>query len=168
MSKNILIALIMLVTVSIVGCSSQDYFAKNNTGPNAKSHAVGRFGRVSKIIASSSHDLRKQRIVYFGFDKANVNASDLAVINAHARFLKLHPATRITLEGHTDERGSPEYNIGLGERRGKAIANLLKAKGVQSAQIHLVSYGKEKPAVLGHTENAYSKNRRVEIRYENS
>jgi len=171
MNKNLLTALLALLTLGLTACATDvtnDYLAKKKSNQGSQSYAYGKTGQVSQTAAKTNRELRQQRVVYFGFDKTQVNAADLAVINAHAQFLKTHPQQRIVLEGHTDERGSSEYNIGLGERRDKAIANLLKAKGVRPGQIRLVSFGKEKPAVLGHTESAFSKNRRVEIRYEQS
>ena len=89
----------------------------------------------------------------------------LDVVRAHGEYLKNNPATRANLEGHTDERGSREYNIALGQRRSDAVMNLLIAQGVQPSQLSSVSFGEEKPAVYGSGEDAWSKNRRVEIRY---
>jgi peptidoglycan-associated lipoprotein len=87
------------------------------------------------------------------------------VVAAHAKFLAAHPAARVRLEGHTDERGSREYNIGLGDRRAQSVRRALLLQGASDAQISTVSYGEERPAVLGHDEAAWAKNRRVEIVY---
>ncbi|MGQ7179132.1 peptidoglycan-associated lipoprotein Pal, partial [Escherichia coli] len=84
---------------------------------------------------------------------------------AHANFLRSNPSYKVTVEGHADERGTPEYNISLGERRANAVKMYLQGKGVSADQISIVSYGKEKPAVLGHDEAAYSKNRRAVLVY---
>ncbi len=89
------------------------------------------------------------------------------VIAAHGRFLAGNATVRVRLEGHTDERGSREYNIGLGERRAQTVKRALMLQGVQEAQIATVSYGEERPAAAGSDENAWSKNRRVEIVYIN-
>ena len=83
----------------------------------------------------------------------------------HAKYLGAHPATRVRLEGHTDERGSREYNIGLGERRAQSVRRALLLQGATDTQISTVSYGEERPAAPGHDEAAWAKNRRVEIVY---
>ncbi len=87
------------------------------------------------------------------------------MLDAHAAFLRNNPSYKVTVEGHADERGTPEYNIALGERRANAAKMYLQGKGVNGEQISIVSYGKEKPAVLGHTEADYAKNRRAVIVY---
>lgn len=104
--------------------------------------------------------------VYFIYDSSEVQPDFIPVINAHAKYLVAHPSQRLTLEGHADERGSPEYNIALGDQRAKAVAELMKAQGVSDSQLQLVSYGEEKPAVMGSDESAYERNRRVEISYQ--
>ena len=109
--------------------------------------------------------LLARRTIYFAFDSAQVRSEDIPVIQAHARYLAANPQARVTLEGHTDERGSREYNIALGEARAKAVARLLELNGVSSDRIRIVSYGEEKPVALGHDESAWQKNRRVEIVY---
>jgi len=86
-------------------------------------------------------------------------------VASHAKFLAGHSGTRVRLEGHTDERGSREYNIGLGERRAQAVRRALLLQGASDAQISTVSYGEERPAVSGHDETSWAKNRRVEIVY---
>jgi len=87
------------------------------------------------------------------------------VVGAHAKYLASHGSARVRLEGHTDERGSREYNIGLGERRAQAVRRALLLQGASEGQISTVSYGEERPAVPGHDEAAWAKNRRVEIVY---
>ncbi len=104
--------------------------------------------------------------IYFVYDSSEVQPDFIPVINAHAKYLVDHPAQRLTLEGHADERGSPEYNIALGDQRAKAVAGMLKAQGVNDGQLQLVSYGEEKPAVMGSDESAWERNRRVELSYQ--
>jgi peptidoglycan-associated lipoprotein len=106
-----------------------------------------------------------KRVVYFQYDSSEVAPEYISVINAHANFLASNPGKTVTLEGNADERGSPEYNIALGEQRAKAVAKLMKLQGVADSQMQLVSYGEEKPAVSGHDESAYQQNRRVELSY---
>lgn len=107
----------------------------------------------------------QSQVIYFEYDSSVVAPAYLEVVRAHGEYLKNNPATRANLEGHTDERGSREYNIALGQRRSDAVMNLLIAQGVQPSQLSSVSFGEEKPAVYGSGEDAWSKNRRVEIRY---
>lgn len=106
-----------------------------------------------------------QRVVYFDFDRSEVKPEFMAVVQAHAQYLSRNPNARVTLEGHTDERGSREYNIGLGNRRAQAVRRLLMFHGVADRQIATVSYGEEKPVARGQNEEAWARNRRVEIIY---
>ena len=107
-----------------------------------------------------------KRTIYFQYDSSQVQQDFIPVISAHATYLLKHPNYKLVLEGHTDERGSPEYNIALGEQRAKAVALLMEAQGVPASQLRIVSYGEEKPAVEGHDEAAWQLNRRVELVYE--
>jgi peptidoglycan-associated lipoprotein len=106
-----------------------------------------------------------RRVIYFEFDSSEVKAEDRDTLAAHGAYLAAHPAARVTLEGHADERGSREYNIGLGDRRAQSVRRLLVFQGAASDQIETVSYGEERPATIGHDEEAWSLNRRVEIVY---
>jgi peptidoglycan-associated lipoprotein len=107
-----------------------------------------------------------QRIIYFDFDNAEIRPEFRDVITAHAQNLARNPTTmKVRLEGHTDERGSREYNIGLGERRAQSVRRALMLQGVGDAQLVTVSYGEERPAVPGSDEAAWAKNRRVELVY---
>jgi peptidoglycan-associated lipoprotein len=106
-----------------------------------------------------------QRTVYFEFDSNKVSAEDRSVIEAHAGWLQRHPGASITLEGHADERGTREYNIGLAERRVVSVRQLMALLGASGGQIKTISYGEERAAVEGHDESAWRFNRRVEIIY---
>lgn len=107
--------------------------------------------------------IRQKNVVYFEYDSAEIGQAYLPVVSAHAQYLVKYPTARLRLEGHTDERGSREYNIGLGERRAQTVRRALLAQGVAEAQISTVSYGEERPAVDGSDEDAYAQNRRVEL-----
>ena len=96
-------------------------------------------------------ELRREHVIYFDFDRSEVQPEFLEIIQAHGNYLLENPNVRILIEGHTDERGTPEYNIALGERRAKAVAKYLQSMGVQPSQISIVSYGEEKPLDLSHT-----------------
>jgi peptidoglycan-associated lipoprotein len=106
-----------------------------------------------------------KRIIYFDFDSSEIKGEGPAVVAAHARYLAGNPTVRVRLEGHTDERGSREYNIGLGERRAQAVRRALLLQGATETQLSTVSYGAERPAAAGSNEAAWSQNRRVEIVY---
>jgi peptidoglycan-associated lipoprotein len=104
-------------------------------------------------------------IIYFDYDRAEIKPEFVAIVAAHAKYLNSASTNKVRLEGHSDERGSREYNIGLGERRAQAVRRALMLQGVTEAQITTVSYGEERPAVQGSDESAYAKNRRVELVY---
>jgi len=104
-------------------------------------------------------------VFYFDFDKSTVQADGMADLEGHARYLSANPNANVRLEGHADERGTREYNMALGERRALAVARFLQVNGVSPSQIETISYGEEKPAVLGHDRSAWAQNRRVELKY---
>ncbi|MFD1894429.1 peptidoglycan-associated lipoprotein Pal [Ottowia beijingensis] len=105
------------------------------------------------------------RVIYFDFDSFTVKPEYQGLVDQHARFLQGNRGRSVAVEGHTDERGSREYNLALGQKRAEAVRRALTLVGATDAQIEAVSFGEEKPAVSGSSEDAYSQNRRVEIRY---
>jgi peptidoglycan-associated lipoprotein len=107
--------------------------------------------------------IQQKNVVYFDYDSSEIRSEYVPLVAAHAQYLVKYPTARVRLEGHTDERGSREYNIGLGERRAQTVRRALLAQGVAEAQITTVSYGEERPAVEGSDEAAYGQNRRVEL-----
>lgn len=108
-------------------------------------------------------DLKERSVIYFEYDSSEIRSEFVAVVAAHASYLVKYPTARVRLEGHTDERGSREYNIGLGERRAQTVRRALLAQGVAESQLTTVSYGEERPAAAGADEAAYAQNRRVEL-----
>ena len=106
------------------------------------------------------------KVIYFDYDSYIVKPEFQAVIEGHAQFLKSSQRARVSIEGHTDERGSREYNLALGQKRADAVRQSLTLLGVSAAQIESVSFGEEKPAVAGSDEAAYAKNRRAEFFYK--
>lgn len=107
-----------------------------------------------------------ERVIYFDYDQAELRPEYLDIVAQHGRFLAENPNGRVRLEGHTDERGTREYNIALGEARAKTIARMLQLQGVNAAQLRTVSYGEELPVDDAHNNDAWAKNRRVNIIYE--
>jgi len=135
-----------------------------NSGMNSGMNGGGNMSS-DEQARLQMQELQKNNIVYFGLDKYDIQSDFAQMLDAHATFLRNNPSYKVTVEGHADERGTPEYNIALGERRATAVKMYLQGKGVSADQISIVSYGKEKPAVLGHDEAAYAKNRRAVLVY---
>jgi peptidoglycan-associated lipoprotein len=106
------------------------------------------------------------RIIYFEYDSAKLSSESIAILETHGNFLATNGEVTVRLEGHTDERGSREYNIALGDRRAQSVRRVLLFQGASSDQVETVSYGEEEPAVAGHDEAAWGKNRRVELIYK--
>ena len=119
----------------------------------------------ARAAADAAAMATKERTVYFDFDSYVIRAEARPVIEAHARRLRADAKLRVALEGHTDERGGREYNLGLGQKRADAVRKALSLLGVADTQMEAVSFGKEKPAVPGTSEAAMQENRRVEINY---
>jgi peptidoglycan-associated lipoprotein len=107
----------------------------------------------------------RQRVVSFDYDQDALRPEFQAAMACHAKYLRDRPSSRMTLEGNADERGSREYNLGLGERRGNAVSSALQANGGSGSQITVVSYGEERPTCTASSEDCWAKNRRVEIVY---
>ena len=164
--KGLLLALPVL---AVAACSSNKSANNDQSGMGAGA-GTGMENGSSNLSSEEQarlqmQELQKNNIVYFDLDKYDIRSDFAAMLDAHANFLRSNPSYKVTVEGHADERGTPEYNIALGERRANAVKMYLQGKGVSADQISIVSYGKEKPAVLGHDEAAYAKNRRAVLVY---
>jgi len=163
-------SLALVAAALVVGCSSG---VKLNEAPVSDQGAASTNGSQSAVApvdlnatqGTAQGPVGVARIIYFDFDSYTVKPEFQSVLDAHARFLKSHTATRVTLEGNTDERGGREYNLTLGQKRADAVRRALGLLGVPESQMEAVSFGKEKPAVQGSSEDAYAKNRRVELTY---
>lgn len=122
---------------------------------------------IDSAMSPDQRDIEELRaagmVIYFDYDRADIRPEYVPIVTAHAKFLNANAVRKLRLEGHSDERGSREYNIGLGERRAQAVRRALMLQGVSETQLTTVSYGEERPAVQGSDETAYSKNRRVEM-----
>lgn len=155
--------MLALPLVAVAACSSNKNDDQTDTSNNVP--VIEQGPTAEELARQQLEQLKQTNIVYFGFDKYDVTSEYAQLLDAHAAFLRANPSVRITIEGHADERGTPEYNIALGERRANAVKMYLQGKGVSADQLSIVSYGKEKPAVLGHDEAAYAKNRRAVLVY---
>ncbi|MFQ3251323.1 MAG: peptidoglycan-associated lipoprotein [Glaciecola sp.] len=122
--------------------------------------------RLKDLKEEEKSKLMNQNVVYFDFDRASIKSDFHSVLDMHAAFLVKNPGQSIVIEGHTDNRGTPEYNIALGERRAKSVETYLMNAGVSSSQVSVVSYGEEKPAVQGGSEYAFAQNRRGVVVYQ--
>lgn len=130
------------------------------------SSALTEEERMAAQQQAEQEALREITTFYFDFDTAEIRPEARDALVAHARFLASNPGQNVRLEGHADERGTKEYNLALGERRANAVQRFLIVNGASRGQIETVSYGEEKPAVMGSTESAWAQNRRVELVFE--
>ena len=135
------------------------------TQDNVQTSAMTRAQEIEEQKRQELERLRSEHIVYFDFDKSSINSEFSAILDAHAKFLSENSNISVLIEGHADERGTPEYNIALGERRAKAVVTYLENMGVLPSQLSVVSYGEEKPMVKDRTEAAFAKNRRAVLVY---
>ncbi|WP_394176711.1 peptidoglycan-associated lipoprotein Pal [Thalassotalea litorea] len=131
----------------------------------AEAAAAAEAARLEAVKEEQKQKLLADNTIYFDFDTSKLSSDVTATLDAHAEFLANNSNSKVVIEGHADERGTPEYNIALGERRAQAVQKYLENAGVSSSQIETVSYGEEKPAVNSRTESAFAKNRRAVLVY---
>ncbi|MDQ0080502.1 MULTISPECIES: peptidoglycan-associated lipoprotein Pal [Variovorax] len=161
----------LAIVALIAGCSSGTKL--NETPVTDRSGTAGGQQGASTVApvtidptaGTAQGPIGVERIVYFDYDSYTVKPEFQSLIDGHARFLKANPQRRVSIEGHTDERGGREYNLALGQKRSEAVRRALTLLGVSDSQIEAVSFGKEKPAVTGSGEEVWAQNRRAEIRY---
>lgn len=156
-----------VASASLVACSgtkTKPAQPDNGNPPSAGTHGPDNGGKYTVDSLDSDSCLR-QRVVYFDFDRSEIRPEFQAAVACHAAYLHQFSGARVTLEGNADERGTREYNLGLGERRGNAVSSALGAAGAASSQLNVVSYGEERPVCKDHSEGCWQKNRRVEIVY---
>jgi peptidoglycan-associated lipoprotein len=180
--KSIAVALPMMVLTACGSTSDTDDQSKVDTNAakteeaavvakeaedSVQVKAAKRAARIEEKKRKQLARLRAEHIVYFDFDASSVSSEYASVLDAHAKYLskKSNSNVKVLVEGHADERGTPEYNIALGERRAKAVVTYLTNMGVSAEQISVVSYGEEKPMVKDRSEDAFSKNRRAVLVY---
>ena len=156
-----------LASATLVACSgtkTKPPAPVDTTRTDTSSNTQDRGGKYTVDSLDSDSCLR-QRVVYFDLDRSEIRPEFQAAVACHASYLRQFPGARVTLEGNADERGSREYNLGLGERRGNALSSGLGSAGASSSQLNVVSYGEERPVCKDHNEGCWQKNRRVEIVY---
>ncbi len=173
--QRTLIALLVVAAVGMGACSHKRPKegpppppAEATTGADAtgaNSANAGAANGSDDETAGPLAGVLAKRTIYFDFDNSEIKGEGTDIVAAHAKYLAANPSARVRLEGNTDERGSREYNIGLGERRAQAVRRALLLQGASDGQLSTVSYGEERPASAGHDDAAWAKNRRVEIVY---
>tara|TARA_R110002050_G_scaffold179200_3_gene312597 strand:- start:653 stop:1201 length:549 start_codon:yes stop_codon:yes gene_type:complete len=175
--KNVAIALPLLALAACSSNDASDEQASVSTNTEVaqqeaaaaeeavRVQAAKRAAEIKEQERQALDKLRSEHIIYFGFDVSNINDEFSNILNAHAEFLNANTNVKVVIEGHADERGTPEYNIALGERRAKSVATYLENMGVSASQLSVVSYGEEKPMVKDRSEDAFSKNRRAVLVY---
>ena len=161
-------ALILAACEGTTGSVKEDTTAKDQTT------GTGGAGTTQGVTAGSGfqghplddpNSLLSKRTIYFNFDESVILESDKPILEAHAEYLSQNPGASVTLEGHTDERGTREYNLALGERRAVSARQFMSLLGASAQQMRTLSYGEERPAALGDNEEAWALNRRVVIVY---
>jgi peptidoglycan-associated lipoprotein len=181
MKRILSIALLMAGVALLTGCPKKHNVIEppaagtqvpgSSNGPGEGANTSGRAldGDTSAQGADGSGGYTtgplSHRIIYFDFDKSEIKPEFADLVTSHAKNLTSHPNLKMKLEGNTDERGTREYNIGLGERRAQAVRRALMLQGVAESQLTTVSFGAERPAAEGDDESAWAKNRRVELAY---
>ena len=172
MRKTLVLLMVVMASVGLGACGKKNVkpdAAATNSSQNsgADSSGVGQAQSTEEGAEAPGplEGLLAKRTIYFDFDSSEIRGEGTDIVAAHAKYLASPGGMKVRLEGHTDERGSREYNIGLGERRAQAVRRALLLQGATEAQLSTVSYGEERPAAAGSDEAAWTKNRRVEIVY---
>ncbi|MCF6435176.1 MULTISPECIES: peptidoglycan-associated lipoprotein Pal [Pseudoalteromonas] len=176
LNKTLKALLVALPVMTLAACSSSssvdegaanesNQAAANDSNNQVDVNTISREKSAEEKLREKYEALRQEQIVYFDFDKSTIQSQYAELLQAHADFLVKNPSVKVLIEGHADERGTPEYNIALGESRGKAVEKYLQSLGVSDSQISVVSYGEEKPMVKSRTEEAFAKNRRAVLVY---
>jgi peptidoglycan-associated lipoprotein len=167
----------LAIVALIAGCSSgtklNDTPVVDRAGGMAGQGGLGAGGAASGVAPvtidqnaqNAAGPVGVARIIYFDYDSYTVKPEFQSLIDGHARFLKANAQRRVSIEGHTDERGGREYNLALGQKRSEAVRRALNLLGISDSQVEAVSFGKEKPSVQGGGEAAWAQNRRAEITY---
>lgn len=162
------LTLIALLATALWGCSSTKLTEESKTIPTTHSDAINSGVasiNISPTQLSNEGPKQTAHVIYFDYDSFAIKKEDASNIERHAQYLRANPKRKLQLEGHTDERGGREYNLGLGQKRAETVQRALGFYGISPTQVESVSLGKEKPAIQGNDEQAWAKNRRVEFSY---
>ena len=171
--RSSLLILLAATSLTVAGCNKGNTLpdegagvasGPSDSGFSTNSNASSGGISVSPLEAERAR-LMQQLVVYFEYDEADILPEFNALLQAHGQFLAANPNSQLRLEGHADERGSREYNIGLGELRSQAVRRILMLQGATSQQLTTVSYGEERPAQAGSDDESWRLNRRVELVY---
>lgn len=173
MNTALRLIMALLIALAIVGCQAKPKPAEpapppaeTTTPPPVVTEAAPDPHDYTDVRNfDNAESLLSKRVIYFDFDKSAVKPEFRGILSAHAAYLAAHGSARVTLEGHADERGTREYNLGLGERRGNSAMGLMSAQGARGNQVVVVSYGEERPVCRVSDEDCWWQNRRVEIVY---
>ncbi|MFQ5936402.1 MAG: peptidoglycan-associated lipoprotein Pal [Acidiferrobacterales bacterium] len=186
MMKSILnVALASVLTLLLAACGGSSAVKQDDTAGEGQSTTAGGAGSGAETGAAGGSGAGGQTLgaggtrmamaaerpdkmrVHFEFDSSAVDSEARRIIEAHAAYLAANPDIKITLEGHADERGTREYNLALGERRGNSVERMIRVLGISDDRLNIISFGEERPLAMGHGESSWRLNRRVEFLYLN-
>jgi peptidoglycan-associated lipoprotein len=177
MTRHSLLLVCLLSVFALAGCGGRSATALPDLDADAAARGAGAGAAgagtsglgagsgIGEFADGPSQRLLDNLVVYFEFDRSEIPNQFNDILIAHGQYLASNPRAALRLEGHTDERGSREYNIGLGERRAQSVRRFLLLQGASAEQVTTVSYGEERPASFGSSEDAWALNRRVELVY---
>ncbi len=161
------ITLVSAALLSTVGCATKpknsEFVVAPMAVPGNAAYQTGPLVNNSAEVQAAAQNVRS--IVRFAFDSSEIDAEAASILNDQVAFLASHPDARVLVAGHTDERGSREYNHALGERRAQAVRNYLASQGVTDARVETISYGEDRPVAAGTDEASHAQNRRAELSY---
>jgi peptidoglycan-associated lipoprotein len=166
MSKKARLALAVVMIGALAACKSGVKTDQNAAGSLGNQPNPNAVAQVTVDPLNDPNSPLAKRSIFFDFDSYTVRDEYQSLLQAHAQYLKSHPERHVLLQGNTDERGTSEYNLALGQRRAEAVRRALSLMGVPDSQMEAVSLGKEKPVALGHDEASWAQNRRVDIVYQ--
>src|SRR5688572_12509783 len=164
--RNILLWIGILTMSVLYGCATTSEQDGAGLSDGVETTPLDREGALPRTAINDPQSALAERLVFFDYDKSDIKPQFQDLLEAHGRYLAAYPDVKVRLEGHTDERGSREYNLALAEQRAKAVRQVLLLQGAPSASLDVVSFGEEVPLDVGHNEAAWQQNRRVELVYE--
>ncbi|MBD3654043.1 peptidoglycan-associated lipoprotein Pal [Kangiella sp.] len=172
MKRSVQLLLALTAALTLAACSTTkpeeeqvDTTAQEDAAAQAEAEALARQRAAEEAERQRIAALLENNVVYFDFDDDSIRSEYVELLEAHAKYIQ-SSGKSVVLEGHADERGTPEYNLALGERRAKSVAQLMRTYGVSDSSIEVISFGEESPANPAHNEEAWQENRRVEIKYQ--